>query len=90
MNFIYRKQAYTSSYIPLSFQYPDLGMILEIESPVSSPPPQNQWLYWIGALATLGLMSFSFLVGIPSLKQASQEIQQATYTDYLSLIDHLR
>jgi hypothetical protein len=76
-----------AQYVPYSYQYPDLGLIVEIESAQgSSPQKSKKWMYVVGALTTLGLASFGFFANIPQLEQVSQQIQQDIYADYVSLI----
>jgi hypothetical protein len=81
---------YYTHYVPYSYQYPDLGMIIEAESSISPPPRQKQWIYLIGALATLGLASFGLLANIPNLQEANLEVQQEIYIDYVSLTNGIR
>ncbi len=82
-------------YVPYSYQYPDLGLLIEVETAQASSPNQkplksNQWTYFVGALATLGLASFGLLANLDHLQEANLDVQQGIYTDYVSLTNEIR
>ena len=72
--------------IPSSFQ--TLAMLFALESDSSPHPTPHRWIYGLCAFTTFALMSFSLFTHSSQIEQASQEVQQAVYSDYLSLIHY--
>lgn len=65
-------------YLLSSYQYPDLGLLIEFETAQASSSEQkrlksNKWTYLVGAVVTVGLMSLGLWTNLPNLEQANQE-----------------